>query len=305
MLMNLLVSLISGVALLLFVLIISLLFIGVENAVFGIQDKEFPLTAPLGRLLSGRCIGGVCPPPCLYASCACLLLAFLFIPMGALPQFLDTSADLFIIIFLLLAAQSFYIRGIKRFSDALYQSLDRYEINLLFKFTVAITLFGSSVSWYVIQRGLPGDMFCLNTYAAMPLWNITGTMGKLGLLVFFLLFIVTSPSRRAQKSADVKGNIPLPEIFDAMRSMICPAITAAVFVPWRVGLALGLTGTAMYAVDFALFWVKVFVIQILVVPPLRALYLGARARLPERFKLVIVTALGVAGSVLMLADLYL
>lgn len=303
---SLIISIISGAALLLFVLIISLIFIGSENAIFHVREnRDVPLLAPFGRFLSGRCSGGNCPPPCLYASCICLLLIFLFIPMGSLPQFVSTEADMIIILFLLLAAQSFYIRGMKRFSGALYQSLDRSEISLLFKFTVALLTAACSFSWYVLQRGIPGNIFCVETYAAMPIWNVAGVYGRLGLAAFFLLFAVTSPSRRAAKSADVGDNVPLPEIFDAVRSTICPAIIAAVFLPWRAGLSFGLTGLALYAADFALFWFKVFIIQILVIPPLRTLYLRVKSRLPEKLKLSLVIMLGVVGSGLMMADLYL
>ena len=295
-----LLSVVSGAALLAFVLILSLLYAGVENSLFHLNGAA-PLR-PFSRLADGR--GGACPPASLYASCICLLLIFLFIPMGALPQFVRTRGDIFVVIFLLLAAQSLYIRGMRRFSGELYQSLDRSEIYLLFKFTVAMAVFGASLSWYALRRGVPGEIFSFGTYAAIPLWRIAGVYGRLGLLMFLLLFAVSSPSRRAG-SSDIKGSVPLPEVFDAIRSTICPALISAIFIPWRTGLAAGLSGAAMYAADFALFWLKVFVIQLLVVPALRSVYLKMKARLAPRFKLVLVILLGAAGCLLMLADLYL
>lgn len=299
-----LITVISGVALLLFVLITSLIFIGSEDAIFHVhENKGVHLLAPFERLLLGRCSGRSCPPPCLYASCICLILIFLFIPMGSLPQFVSTDADMFIILFLLLAAQSLYIRGMKRFSGALYQSLDRDEISLLFKFTVALLIAGSCFSWYVLQRGIPGKVFSLETYAAMPIWNVAGLSGRLSLCALFLLFVVTSPGRHSTKSADVGDNVPLPEIYDAIRSTICPAITAAIFLPQRAGLSMGLMGFGMYAVDFVFFWIKVFVLQVFVVPPVRTVYLKIKAKLSDRFKLCLVILLGLAGCALLMADL--
>ena len=299
----LLLTVASGAALLLFVLVISLFFAGAENALFRLSNQDAPVLAPFARLITGRC-GGSCPPPSLYASCLCLLLIFLFVPMGALPQFVQTRGDILAVIFLLLAAQSLYIRGMRNFSGELYQSLDRSEIYLLFKFTVAMAAFGASLSWYALKRGVPGEIFSFGTYAAIPLWRITGIYGRLGLLMFFLLFAVTSPCRRV-KSANVNGNVPLPEIFDAIRSTICPALIASIFIPWRGGLAAGLSGAAMYSFDFMLYWLKVFVVQLAVVPILRSVYLKIKARLAARFKLLIVIILGLAGSLLMMADLYL
>ena len=295
-------SVASGVALLAFVLIISLLFASAENSLFRLNGARTPARPLFSRLTAGD---GSCPPPAsLYASCLCLLLIFLFIPMGALPQYVQTKGDIFIVIFLLLAAQSLYIRGMKNFSGELYQSLDRSEIYLLFKFAVAITVFGAALSWYALKRGVPGEIFSFGTYAAIPLWRISGGCGRLGLLMFFLLFAVTSPCRRVG-SGNVKDRLPLPEIFDAIRSTICPALISAIFIPWRAGLAVGLSGAVMYAADFALFWLKVFLMQLLIVPILRSIYLKIKSHLTVRFKLIIVILLGAAGSLLMMADLYL
>ena len=122
--------------------------------------------------------------------------------------------------------------------------------------------------------------------------------------MFFLLFAVTSPCRRVG-SGNVKDRLPLPEIFDAIRSTICPALISAIFIPWRAGLAVGLSGAVMYAADFALFWLKVFLMQLLIVPILRSIYLKIKSHLTVRFKLIIVILLGAAGSLLMMADLYL
>ncbi len=297
------ITFISAMALLFLVFILSLIFIGAENTIFHIQGGGERFLDPLSRAFTRRCADGNCPPSCLYLSCGCLLLIFLLIPMGALPQFISTDIDLFMVLFLLLAAQGFYIRGIKIFSKELYQSLDRSEVNLLFKFTVAVLTIGGTFSWYALNRGIPGNVFSLDTYAAMPLWNIVGNYGTAGMAAFFLLLAVTSPCRRT-KSKYLKDNVPLPEIFDAVRSTICPAIIAAAFLPQKIGLSWGLTGLPMFAVDFVFFWWKVFMLQIIVIPWTREVYLKCKALLPDSFKLAIVIFLGLAGVCLMMADLY-
>ncbi len=301
--LSLSITIISAIALLTFVLILSLLFIGGENVIFHIQGGGEHFLDPLERALTRHCGDGNCPPTYLYASCTCLLFIFLFIPMGALPQFISTDFDLFIILFLLLAAQGFYIRGIKLFSKELYQSLDRSETNLLFKFTVAMLTIGGTFSWYVLNRGMPGNIFSLDSYAAMPMWEVVGDGGVIGMCFFFLLLAVTSPCRRT-KVKYLKDNVPLPEIFDAVRSTICPAIIAAIFLPQKAGLSLGFTDLSMYAVDFICFWWKVFILQVILIPWIREGYLRCRAMLPENWKLAIVIFLGFAGVAFMMGDLY-
>lgn len=302
---NTLLTIVSGMALLIFVLIISLLFFGAENIIFNIECSNGNLLQPFARLLTGRCGDNrTCTPSSLYFSCLSLLLIFLLIPMGSLPQFVSTEADLFIVFFLLLSAQGFYIRGIKKFSIDLYQSLDRTDVNLLFKFTVALLTIGGAFSWYILNRGIPGSIFSIETYNVALIWNVSTILGRMGIIFFFLLLSVTSPCRKITSSYR-KDNVPLPEIFDAARSTICPAIIAAIFLPWNIGLQLGLIALPMYILDFALFWLKVFILQVIIIPAVRKVYVRLRAKLPSGMKLLIVLVMGALGSAFLIADLYL
>ncbi|MDO5562764.1 MAG: hypothetical protein Q4F74_04040 [Synergistaceae bacterium] len=190
------------------------------------------------------------------------------------------------------------------FSKEIYDSLDYNETNLLFKFTVALLVIGGTFSWYILNRGVPGGLFSIDSYAAISLWGITGWYGRCGLASFALLLVVTSPCKDKFVSYD-EEDIPLPRIFDALRSSICPANIAAIFIPHKVGIMFRFTGAAMFSVDFFIFWLEVFILQIFVVPAFKKIYTNLRARLPYKFKLVIVIFLGVAGTALMMCDLYL
>lgn len=127
------ITFISAMALLFFGLYSVFNFLLVRKTPFFIYREAGSVLDPLSRAFTRRCADGNCPPSCLYLSCGCLFAYIPLIPMGALPQFISTDIDLFMVLFLLLAAQGFYIRGIKIFSKELYQSLDRSEVNLLFK----------------------------------------------------------------------------------------------------------------------------------------------------------------------------
>ena len=79
---NTLLTIVSGMALLIFVLIISLLFFGAENIIFNIECSNGNLLQPFARLLTGRCGDNrTCTPSSLYFSCLSLLLIFLLIPL--------------------------------------------------------------------------------------------------------------------------------------------------------------------------------------------------------------------------------
>ncbi len=298
-----LLSLISGIFLLLFVLSISLVFVCAENALFNINKLDEDILDLYERFLRGRC-KDKCPPPCLYASCLCLLMTFLFIPMGSLPQFVETDGDIFAGMLLIVVAQSLYIRGMRKFSGAIYQSLDTKELYLLSRFNAALIVVGATMSWYALNRGIPGNIFSLNTFSAMPLWFVAGGWGKLGMIMFFLLIAVASPCRRVMNNRIV-DNVPLPEIFDAVRSTIGPALIVSLFFPFKYGIEAGQIGLPMYALDFALFWCEVFVMEVFIQPFIQRIYIKAKGILPESLNLSLAIFFAASGAASFMLDLYM
>lgn len=300
---SLMLTLISGISLLFLVLTISLLLIGTENVLYGIEGTDASLLAPYRRFLTGRC-ADKCPPPLLYASCISLLMIFLFIPMGSLPQFVETEGDFVVMIFLLLTAQGLYIRGIKIFSGEIYQSFDTKELFVLSKLAVTLIAMGGTLSWYALNRGMPGSIFSLETFTATSLWTVTGPLGKLGAFMFLLLLSAVSPSRGATKSRIV-DNVQIPELFDAIRSTIVPAMIVSFFSPMRLGISLGLIGFKMYLVDFVFFWFRVTLVQILLIPLLNSGFSKVCKRERKNMDRIPEIIIGAAGILFFMLDLYL
>lgn len=300
---SLLLTLISGISLLFLVLTLSLLLIGAENVLYDIQGTDASLLAPYRRFLAGRC-RDKCPPPFLYASCTSLLIIFLFIPMGSLPRFVETDGDFVVMIFLLLTAQGLYIRGIKIFSGEIYQSFDAKEFFVLSRLAVTLIAIGGTLSWYALNRGMPGSIFSLETFTATSLWTVTGPWGKLGAVMFLLLMSVVSPSRGVTKSRIV-DNVQIPELFDAIRSTVAPAMIVAFFFPVRLGISLGLIGFKMYLVDFVFFWFRVMLVQILLVPLLSRGFGKVCEKKRKKLDRIPEIIIGAAGILFFMLDLYL
>ena len=303
MLFSFLLTFISGVSLLTLVLIISLLLIGAENVLYGTHGTNVSLLAPYKRFLSGRC-SDKCPPPLLYASCLFLLMIFLFMPMGSLPQFVETEGDFVVVIFLLLASQGLYIRGMKIFSGEIYQSFDSKELFVLSKLAVTMIAIGGTLSWYALHRGMPGSIFSFETFTATSLWIVTGPSGKLGSAMFLLLLTVVSPSRGVAKTRIV-DNVQIPEIFDAIRSMLAPAIIVSVFFPMRLGTALGLIGFKMYLVDFVFFWIKLMIVQLILIPFAGKAFSGTAEKWREKLGSLPEIMIGASGLIFFMFDLYI
>ena len=285
---------------------ITLLFIGIENAVFNISGNATEsIFSPFKRFIEGKIHReGKKAPRALYMSSLFLIAVYFFIPMGSLPQFFSVRGGFLIAVSLLVLAQNFYIRGLKQYSKEIYFSIDRNLINILFKFTVALLLVLITLAWFVINIGVPGSIFCLNTYAAMPLAGVTNFWGRIGLVFFFFSLVVVSPCRKVRR-AELTEYTSLLEVYDAVRSTLCPAIITAIFVPVNIGLLFGLAGIPMYAADFVFYWLKVLIVQIAVIPPIRAAYLGMKERLPLGWKSSPYLFLSYSGVAFFLANLYL
>lgn len=296
----------SAVAFIYLIISITLLFIGIENAVFNISGNATEsIFSPFKRFIEGKIHReGKKAPRALYMSSLFLIAVYFFIPMGSLPQFFSVRGGFLIAVSLLVLAQNFYIRGLKQYSKEIYFSIDRNLINILFKFTVALLLVLITLAWFVINIGVPGSIFCLNTYAAIPLAGVTNFWGRIGLVFFFFSLVVVSPCRKVRR-AELTEYTSLLEVYDAVRSTLCPAIITAIFVPVNIGLLFGLAGIPMYAADFVFYWLKVLIVQIAVIPPIRAAYLGMKERLPLGWKSSPYLFLSYSGVAFFLANLYL
>lgn len=297
------VTLFSAVAIILFVLLISQLFMLAEECLFYKKTDA-------GERVKGRSCqivyklngDGHFPKP-LFAASITLLAIFLFIPMGSLPQFISTPADLFIVAFLLLSAHALYMKGIKIFSKDRYQLMEIKEINSFFYFVAVLLIIGGTLSWYVLNRGMPGNIFSIDAYSAMFLWLHTGYYGKVSLALFFFLLAVESPSRERCNFCESR-EITLSDLFEAVFSTVGAAIIAAIFLPHKYALGFGITGTAMFSVDFLCFWLEVFVLQTMILPLIKRLYFNFMKRKCVKLRYlpgILACALGV---ILMMIDLY-
>jgi hypothetical protein len=122
--------------------------------------------------------------------------------------------------------------------------------------------------------------------------------------MFLLLLTIVSPSRGITKSRIV-DNVQIPEIFDAIRSMLAPAIIVSVFFPMRPGIALGLIGFKMYLVDFVFFWIKLMLVQLILIPFAGKVFRGTSGKWREKLESLPEIIIGALGMIFFLFDLYI
>ncbi|MDO5114881.1 MAG: hypothetical protein Q4D58_02150 [Synergistaceae bacterium] len=304
--MEMIIMLLSTAAFMCLIVCIALLFMGIEECFHRTNKNNLHLSIFALFRVFIRC--SLClsseVPAALRLSGLSLCAVFLFIPMGSLPPFFSSKAGLFLIIGLLLLAQDFYIRGLKKYSVRVYVSLDRERVNMLFKFAFALLVAVVTMAWYVINTGIPGSIFNISTYSAMPISDMTDVWGKLGMLFFFMSLSVISPCR-VGRCDELSGYVSLLGIFDAVHSTLYPAIITALFLPWNISAFMKLTGLSMYLADFIFFWLKVFIVQAVLIPPIRAVYLDLWSMLPFGHRGSPYVFFSCGGVLLFMAELYL
>ncbi|MEG1823316.1 MAG: hypothetical protein RR501_00940 [Cloacibacillus sp.] len=287
---------------------ITLLFSGYAGrgyllTFFG-RREEPSVLAPYMRFISGSRFFSAKAPRSLYYSCLSLIAVYYFVPIGAFSSFIQIRGGVLLMLFFLVLAQIFCLHGLRGYSEKFSRSLEKDQQDLMLKFTMAFLPVCCAFAWFAQTTGIPGDLLGLSAYTAVPLFETANLWGKAGLLFFFMSLAFVSPCGLT-RGCEAPEYISLLEVFDGLRASLAPVIITALFVPWNVSGALGLSSASMFAADFAAFWVKVFVMQMAVIPPLRALYRGMQKSLPGWAGSYLFLLFSLVGALCFFANLYL
>lgn len=258
----------------------------------------------LGRLVKGDDACGGASRKYLYLACITLWMIYLLIPMGSLKVCLDTPMDLIFIAVLLLSAQDLYTKGVKGCLPDVYLAMDEAEHSTMHRFTLCFIVVCGSVALYMLGRGIPGDIISLESVTAMPFWTVVGTWGWVGFACFFLMFVITYPGRESQPLHSYSGSAVF-ELYGAIRAPIAPMLAVAIFFPWNPAISLGLSRGAMFAFDYAFFWLKVALVQLFVFPAIGRLYLRLESRVPENTRYLAPVLVALVGIAALYADFLL
>lgn len=296
-------AIVSGIPFLITVLLISLLLMILDCVLY---EKRSPVVCVhiLDRVFRYGEVFRHSSHKYLNLACLALLMVYPLIPMGSLKVYLDTPTDTIFMVMLLLLAQSLYVRGIRNFSSNIYLELDDFEHNAISRFTVCFITACSSMMFYMLARGTPGDIMSLESFTAMPYWTIAGKWGIFGCVCFFLLFAITYPGRGGY-SLKRYPEAAVLDLYGALRASVGPAVAVAMFFPWNPAVSLKLNRVAMYSFDYAFFWLKVALLQLLVFPAIRRLYSKMEKIIPENTGYLALISLGLVGVAALYADFVL
>ena len=323
-----LTKLMSGTALLFLVLLLAVLYDGLDRVVHARMQRRLgpPVLQPLYDLMKlfvkenivpRRAIAWVFNGAPLIAVTA-VLMVFLYVPMGSLPAILSTGGDVILIVYLFaLSAVAMVAGGFA--SGSPYANIGaQREMVLMMSYEVPLAIVVTTLAYFAYRSGIPGEPFSLATFVAMPVWGVAGWMGMLGLGALFVSLMAVVPAEVGKVPMDIAEakteilegliceysgrNLAMFKLTFALRNSAMCAVVVSLFFPWNIGGFIGLSGAWLLVVDFLFFWIKVLFLQVFGVTVIRTAFGRFKIWQASQFYWVQVGGLALAGMILLSLD---
>ena len=329
MIASLIIKIIAGIALMIISIIAALLLDGADRILHARMQKRYgpPLLQPFYDILKLLGKENIVPRRAVrwvfmlapWLSCALTLLIFLYIPMGRIPSVLGTEGDMILILYLLGFSGVAMAMGGFASGNPISNIGAGREIQLMMSYELPLAVVISTVAWVAWKTNMPGAPFSLDTFTALSIWSVVGEAGFVGLICLALSLIMVIPGETTKGPMDISEakteildgviieysgtNLALYKITFALRATAMAAILTAIFFPFSLGRLVGLTGPLLALIDFAGFWIKIAVVQLVFITVMRTMFGRLKIWQASQFYLVKVGMLSLAGMILISADI--
>lgn len=323
-----LMKLLAGTALLFLVLLLAMLYDGIDRVVHARMQRRMgpPYLQPFydvmklfvkENIVPRRAVAWVFNSAPLLAVTA-VLMVFLYIPMGSMPAILSTGGDVILIIYLFaLSAVAMVVGGFA--SGSPYSNIGaQREMVLMMSYELPLAIVVTSLAYFAYKNGVPGEPFSLATFTAMPIWQVANWMGILGLFALLVALMAVVPAEVGKVPMDMAEakteilegliseysgrNLAMFKLTFALRNSAMCALVVSLFFPWNIGVAFGLRGPWFLLADFLFFWVKVLFLQIFGVTVIRTAFGRFKIWQASQFYWVQIGGLALAGMILLSLD---
>ena len=328
MILTILLKLVAGSALMLLALLLALLFDGVDRIINARMQRRWgpPLFQPFYDILKLLGKENIVPRRAIawifnsapWMALASMLVVFLYMPVGSLPAILGGEGDLVLILYMLGFCGVCMALGGFASSNPIANVGAQREMILMMSYELPLAVVASTMAWVAYRYGLPGEAWNLETFVANPVWNVVGKAGILGLLCLLFAMVLVVPGETGKGLMDIPEakteilegliieysgvNLAMLKLTFALRALAISAIITVLFFPLSLGKLIGFSGCFLYALDFLWFWVKVFVVQIVVVTFMRSSLGRLKIGQASHFYWVNVAGLSIAGMLLLSID---
>jgi len=269
---------------------------------------------PAGAL---RWLFQFCPIMCVMGSAALLL----YIPLFGRPALFEGSGDAMLIVYLLTVPSLALVAG-GFASSSPYATVGAQRemvVMIGYEFPLSVTIV--AIAWRILQV-TDANAFALGTMAQYPIWDLVGPLGFAGTLLLLVSLMAVTPGELgripfdlAEAETELAGgllveysgrNLALFYLGNAIRGFAVLSLVVALFFPYGIGAAAGLTGSAAIAiVDGIFFLFKVLLVMFVSVAVVRSAMARLKVNQASVFYLMIMTLVSLVGLLLIWADMML
>jgi len=241
-----------------------------------------------------------------------------YVPLGGFPALLGGYGDLILILYLLaVPSLAMVLGGFAAGSPYATVGAQREMVMMMaYEFPLAVSLV--SLAWRLSVL-LPGQqVFSLSVLAANPLWTVVGPLGVIGLALLFIALLVVMPGELAKIPFDIPEaeteiagglmaeysgrNFAMFYLADAIKMVVMASLAVALFIPYGLSGAFGLSGVWGGLIDVAFYLIKVFAIIFVSVITVRVAFARLKIGQATRLFWLPVTGISLLGLLLLTFD---
>ncbi len=245
----------------------------------------------------------------------------LYIPLFGQPALFQGAGDTILIVYLLTIPSVALVAGGFASSSPYATVGAQREMVVMIGYEFPLSVAIVSLAWRILQV-TDANAFALSTMAQHPIWNIVGPFGFAGAILLLIALIAVTPGELGRIPFDIADaetelaggllveysgrNLALFYIGNAIRGFAVLSLVVALFFPYGIGAAIGLTDTAAIVVVDALFFLlKVLVVMFVAVALIRSAMARFKVNHASVFYLAGITSMSLVGLLLLWVDVIL
>lgn len=307
--------------------VVGLIYLGIDRILVARMQARIgpPLAQPFRDVSKLMMKESVVPNGSLrwlfqFAPIMCVMgsaVLLLYIPLFGRPALFEGSGDAILIIYLLTIPSLALVAG-GFASSSPYASVGaQREIVVMigYEFPLSVTIV--SLAWRVLQV-TDTNAFALSTMAQYPIWDLVGPLGFVGALLLLVSLIAVTPGELgripfdiAEAETELAGgmlveysgrNLALFYLGNAIRGFAVLSLVVALFFPYGIGAAAGLSSVTAIVVDALFFLLKVLAVMFVAVAVVRSAMARFKVNQASVFYLTAITLVSLIGLLLIWAD---
>jgi NADH-quinone oxidoreductase subunit H len=243
----------------------------------------------------------------------------LFIPLFGRPALLGSYGDVILVLYLLIMPSLAFVLGGFASSSPYATVGAQREMIVMMSYEAPLAVVVLGIAWRISQAAEAVNPFLMSSIAQYPIWNLLGPVGVVGAALMLLVLLVVTvgeaakvPFDVAEAETEIAGgllveysgrNLSLFYLSDVVKAFAMVSLLVALFVPYSLSPALGITAApAAVIVDGLFFLIKVLVVMFFSISLMRSGMARFKISQASAVYVIALTAVALFGMFLVWVD---